>query len=302
MGPLDIFAQDNSLINKPFHMSELNRAIKSAKNTTPGADQILAKFLKLLNHSERTIILNFFQQIFDKTIVPKEWKHAIILPIPKPCKHKTKISSYRPIALISVFSETFERILANRIAYFLVTEYAERNENYTKDDAIGGFHVIYMVYVLLDRYAKTRNGEDIYPIQVTNQTPRRYKEVMLNEKSQWKKLISDQLLLKVQANNIISKLYRENKTYRDYVTNIKPIRLSRAARKVYTTLALSNFVYGVNANNPPQNNPLNPPQIPLNKQLPKISHKLNWSLIGIDIFVLLAVVCFLYKYLFTATK
>ncbi|GFW98872.1 hypothetical protein TNCV_4654991 [Trichonephila clavipes] len=33
--PLDYFAQDNSLINNHFHISELNRAIKSAKNTTP---------------------------------------------------------------------------------------------------------------------------------------------------------------------------------------------------------------------------------------------------------------------------
>ncbi|GFS68820.1 putative RNA-directed DNA polymerase from transposon BS [Trichonephila clavipes] len=125
--PLDFFAQDNSLINKPFHISELNGAIKSAKNTTPDADQIPAKFLKLLNHNERTIILNFFQQIFDKAIVPKEWKHDIILPISKPCKDKTKISS---IALISVFSKTFERILANRIAYFLVTEQKLHQQHY----------------------------------------------------------------------------------------------------------------------------------------------------------------------------
>ncbi|GFX08787.1 putative RNA-directed DNA polymerase from transposon X-element [Trichonephila clavipes] len=37
--PLDYFAQDNSFINNHFHISELNRAIKSAKNTTPGADE-----------------------------------------------------------------------------------------------------------------------------------------------------------------------------------------------------------------------------------------------------------------------
>ncbi|GFS97565.1 putative RNA-directed DNA polymerase from transposon BS [Trichonephila clavipes] len=88
--PLDYFAQDNSLINNHFHISELNRAIKSAKNTTPGADQIPAKFLKLLNHSERSIILKFFQQIFDNSIVPKAWKHAIILPIPNHARRRQK--------------------------------------------------------------------------------------------------------------------------------------------------------------------------------------------------------------------
>ncbi|GFT39114.1 RNA-directed DNA polymerase from mobile element jockey [Trichonephila clavipes] len=123
--PLDYFAQDNSLINNHFHISELNRAIKYAKNTTPGADQLPAKFLKLLNHSERSIILKFFQQIFDNSIVPKAWKHAIILPIPKPCKDKTKISSYRPIALTSVFYKTFERI-----AHLLITERKLHQQHY----------------------------------------------------------------------------------------------------------------------------------------------------------------------------
>ncbi|GFR03151.1 uncharacterized protein TNCT_478281 [Trichonephila clavata] len=55
---------------------------------------------------------------------------------------------------------------------------AEGNESYLKDD--GESHVIYMGDVLLDRYAKTKNGEEIYPIQVIN--PTRFKEVILNEK------------------------------------------------------------------------------------------------------------------------
>ncbi|GFQ69539.1 uncharacterized protein TNCT_33971 [Trichonephila clavata] len=55
---------------------------------------------------------------------------------------------------------------------------AERNESYLKDD--GETHVIYMGDVLLDRYAKTKNGEEIYPIQVIN--PTLFKEIILNEK------------------------------------------------------------------------------------------------------------------------
>ncbi|GFR05371.1 hypothetical protein TNCT_240051 [Trichonephila clavata] len=53
-------------------------------------------------------------------------------------------------------------------------------KSYLKDD--GESHVIYTGDVLLDQYAKTRNGKEIYPIQVTHQTARRYKEVILNEK------------------------------------------------------------------------------------------------------------------------
>ncbi|GFQ65896.1 uncharacterized protein TNCT_574961 [Trichonephila clavata] len=222
---------------------------------------------------------------------------------------------------------------------------AERNESYLKDD--GESHVIYMGDVLLDRYAKTRNGEEIYPIQVTHQIARRYKEVILNEKyattdlqeakypldeygneytleipiqiagkekgyfprgypitnDNWvivpevdgKEFISDQLLPKVQATNIIGKLYREGKNYRDYVTNVKSTRLSRAARQKYNI-----FPYVLGASNPPPlNNLVNPPPIPPNKQLPKFSQQLNWSLIGI---FLMGFIYFLYQFFFKATK
>ncbi|GFY06387.1 uncharacterized protein TNCV_3651741 [Trichonephila clavipes] len=144
--------------------------------------------------------------------------------------------------------------------------------------------------VLLDRYAKTRHGEEIYPIQMTNQTARLYKEVILNEKyaktnlqkakypldeygneytleipiqiegkekdyfpqgypitnDNWvivpevdgKEFLSDQLLPKVETNNIIGKLYRESKNYRDYVTHVKSTRFSRAARQTYKIFSL----------------------------------------------------------------
>ncbi|GFQ75758.1 uncharacterized protein TNCT_211531 [Trichonephila clavata] len=221
----------------------------------------------------------------------------------------------------------------------------ERNESYLMDD--GGSDVIYMGDVLLDRYAKTRSGEEIYPIQITHQIARRYKEVLLNEKyatthlqevkypldeygneytldipiqiagkekdyfprgypitnDNWvivpevegKEFISDQLLPKVQATNIIGKLYREGKHYRDYVTNVKSTRLSRAARQKYNI-----FPYVLGASNPPPlNNLLNPPPVPPNKPLPKVSQPLNWSLIGM---VLIGFIYLLYQFFLKATK
>ncbi|GFX21393.1 putative RNA-directed DNA polymerase from transposon X-element [Trichonephila clavipes] len=117
--PLDFLYDKNNLLNKPFHILELHSAIKNSKNTTPGADHVTAIFFKNLDQGQRDVILRYFQKIFDNAIVPDSWKHAILLPIPQPCKDKTKISSYRPIALTSVFSKNFERILANRISYYL---------------------------------------------------------------------------------------------------------------------------------------------------------------------------------------
>ncbi|GFU74757.1 uncharacterized protein TNCV_2431471 [Trichonephila clavipes] len=221
----------------------------------------------------------------------------------------------------------------------------EFNESYIKDDTNGDSHVIYIGDDLLHRYAKTKNGEEIYPIEITNQATRRYKEIILNGKyaktnvqeakypldeygneytleipihiagkekdyfprgypitnDNWvivpevdgKEFISDQLLPKVQINNIIGKLYREGKNYRDYVTNRKSTRLSRAARQTYSTLP-----YVLGANNSPQKNPLKRPPIPLNNRLPKISQQLNWPVIAIAILVVLAFVYLVYKFFF----
>ncbi|GFU68891.1 RNA-directed DNA polymerase from mobile element jockey [Trichonephila clavipes] len=117
---LDFFHKEDSNLNKTFHIFEIHRAIKLSKNSTPGADHITASFLKHLDRNGCEI--RYFQDLFDNAIVPNSWKHAVILPIPKQCKDKTRISSYSPIALTSIFSKTFERVLTNRLSYFLTTE------------------------------------------------------------------------------------------------------------------------------------------------------------------------------------
>ncbi|GFV35548.1 RNA-directed DNA polymerase from mobile element jockey [Trichonephila clavipes] len=119
--PLDFFHKEDNNLNKPFHIFEIHR-VSQSKNSTPGADHITASFLKNLDRNGCEIILRYFQDLFDNAIVPNSWKHAVILPIPKQCKDKTRISSYRPIALTSIFSKTSERVLTNRLSYFLTTE------------------------------------------------------------------------------------------------------------------------------------------------------------------------------------
>ncbi|GFV07763.1 RNA-directed DNA polymerase from mobile element jockey, partial [Trichonephila clavipes] len=101
--PLDFFHKEDNNLNKPFNIFEIHRAIKLSKNSTPGADHITAS-LKNLDRNGCEII-RYFQDLFDNAIVPNSWKHAVILPIPKQCKDKTRISSYRPIALTSIFSK-----------------------------------------------------------------------------------------------------------------------------------------------------------------------------------------------------
>ncbi|GBM57851.1 RNA-directed DNA polymerase from mobile element jockey [Araneus ventricosus] len=116
--PID-YDSGNESLNRNIEFWELKRAIQKTKNSTPGADNIPAIWFKNLDDASLYKILFMFQQQLDFSVLPKHWKHAIIIPIPKPNKDKTKVTSYRPIALTSVFCKIFERILAYRITNFL---------------------------------------------------------------------------------------------------------------------------------------------------------------------------------------
>ncbi|GBN22504.1 RNA-directed DNA polymerase from mobile element jockey [Araneus ventricosus] len=119
--PLD-YSTENEFLNKNIEFWELKRGISKTKNSTPGADNIPSIWFKKLDDASLLKILGMLQQQFDSSVLPKAWKHTIIIPIPKPNKDKTKVTSCRPIALTSVFCKIFERILAHRITHFLTSK------------------------------------------------------------------------------------------------------------------------------------------------------------------------------------
>ena len=50
---------------------------------------------------------------------PMVWKQAKVVMLPKPGKYFTKLTSYRPISLLSAMAKIFERIVASRLSTFL---------------------------------------------------------------------------------------------------------------------------------------------------------------------------------------
>ncbi|GBO31364.1 RNA-directed DNA polymerase from mobile element jockey, partial [Araneus ventricosus] len=119
--PLD-YSTENEFLNRNIEFWDLKRAISKTKNSTPGADNIPSIWFINLDDASLLKILGMLQQQLDSSVLPKAWKHTIIIPIPKPNKDKTKLTSYRPIALTSVFCKIFERILAHRITHFLTSQ------------------------------------------------------------------------------------------------------------------------------------------------------------------------------------
>ena len=60
--------------------------------------------------------------IWETGNVPKSWKEATIIPVPKPGKDNTKPNNYRPIALTSCICKTLERIINERLVWYLETK------------------------------------------------------------------------------------------------------------------------------------------------------------------------------------
>ena len=63
--------------------------------------------------------LEIFNNIWKTGNIPKSWKEATVIPIPKPDKDHTDPTNYRPIALTSCICKTMERMINDRLTWFL---------------------------------------------------------------------------------------------------------------------------------------------------------------------------------------
>ncbi|OOZ40505.1 reverse transcriptase domain-containing protein [Solemya elarraichensis gill symbiont] len=109
----------DSPLNSPFSISELNQTLKGAKDSKPGQDNITYSFLKYLPEPCKLVVLAFFNNIWQKQKLPSEWKHAIIIPLPKIGKDPSSPFSYRPIALTSCLCKTMEKMVNARLLWYL---------------------------------------------------------------------------------------------------------------------------------------------------------------------------------------
>jgi len=118
-------------LNEKFQLHELRRAIKQSKNkSAPGEDQIPYEILKQLPNSTLKIVLKLYNEIWQKGVLPKKWKHALVCPISKMGKDPTLPTSYRPISLTDSLCKIMERLVTTRLTYYL-----EKNELLTNVQA-----------------------------------------------------------------------------------------------------------------------------------------------------------------------
>jgi ribonuclease HI len=105
--------------NQPFSLSELMESLNKANDTSAGPDDIHYQFLKHLPEPSLTVLLEIFNDLWITGNVPKIWKEAIIIPIPKPGKDNADPTNYRPISLTSCVCKTLERMINSRLVWYL---------------------------------------------------------------------------------------------------------------------------------------------------------------------------------------
>lgn len=120
----NIFASESNItesdfISKPFTYDELCIALETRKNTTPGLDDFPYMMLKKLHSSGRLHLLNIYNSLWQKKLVPESWKTQCVIPILKPNKQPDDYNSYRPISLASCIGKLFEQMIKLRLDYFV---------------------------------------------------------------------------------------------------------------------------------------------------------------------------------------
>jgi len=141
--PIDFTSDNREPYNLPFSLSELQTAIHKAHDSAAGPDNVHYQMLKHLPESALESLLNILNDIWLTGEFPLSWSEATIIPIPKPGKDPTDPGNYRPIALTSCVCKTFERIVNNRLVWFLeknklLTEFQSgfRKQRNTNDQLI----------------------------------------------------------------------------------------------------------------------------------------------------------------------
>ena len=121
--PLDFSTKLEEHYNKRFSMTELMNAIQKSNNSAAGPDDIHYEIIRQLPESVLETLLNIYNYIWEEEIFPVEWKMATIIPIPKPEKDPMICNNYRPIALTSCLCKIQEKMINERLIWYLETNH-----------------------------------------------------------------------------------------------------------------------------------------------------------------------------------
>jgi ribonuclease HI len=110
---------NNEQYNCMFTMSDLTKVISTLKSNSPGDDEIHNAMIKKLPLPYIEYMLNMFNKVWMTGNIPSDWKVGLLIPIHKLGKSPRLAESYRPITLLSCIGKTFEKMVVNRLYWYL---------------------------------------------------------------------------------------------------------------------------------------------------------------------------------------
>ena len=109
----------NLRYNQKFTMRDLKRSLKKSNTSSPGPDQIHYEILRHLPIETLHILLDIINETWENDTFPESWREALIISIPKPGKDHFNPLHYRTIALTSCICKTVERMVNERLVWYL---------------------------------------------------------------------------------------------------------------------------------------------------------------------------------------
>ena len=116
---IDLNSDGSEFYNRDFSMTEFDHALKQAGNGQVGPDDCHYEEIRQLPQSTKQILLDGLNKMYRTRTFPEEWREAYIVPIPKPDKDLSNPANFRPISLTSCLCKLMERMINNRLTWFL---------------------------------------------------------------------------------------------------------------------------------------------------------------------------------------
>ena len=117
--PVHFLEDDGSSYNMALTRAELMNALRSSFNTAAGEDCIHYSMIKNLPDVSVAYLLSLYNRIWSTGQFPASWRVARVIPFLKAGKDPHQPMNYRPIALTSCLCKLLERIVNNRLNWYL---------------------------------------------------------------------------------------------------------------------------------------------------------------------------------------
>ncbi|GBO24283.1 Putative protein in type-1 retrotransposable element R1DM [Araneus ventricosus] len=103
-----------------FTLNEIEMCIsKMKRDKATGEDGLSLGIIEEIFHADNGWFVKIFNLCLKFGIFPKIWKESRVVLIPKSNKDLSNPESYRPICLLSVLGKILDKLMTQRLVYFL---------------------------------------------------------------------------------------------------------------------------------------------------------------------------------------